>query len=45
MVQAEGCIGLAPVTAALKAAIAAEKKFGLTSGTPFPPRPWDRKKP
>lgn len=42
MVQAEGCFNLAPVTAALKAAYAAEKKFGLTTGTPFPPRPWER---
>jgi branched-chain amino acid transport system substrate-binding protein len=45
MVQAEACFNLAPVTAALKAAYAAEKKFGLTSGTPFPAPAWQRKKP
>jgi branched-chain amino acid transport system substrate-binding protein len=42
MVQAEACFNLAPVTAALRAAYAAEKKLGLTSGKPFPPRPWER---
>jgi branched-chain amino acid transport system substrate-binding protein len=45
MVQAEACFNLAPVTAALKAAYAAEKKFGLTKGTPFPARPWQRVRP
>ena len=42
MVQAEACFNLAPITKELKAAYAAEKKLGLTTGKPFPPRPWQR---
>ena len=42
MVQAEGCFPLAAVTPALIAARVAEKKFKLTSGTPYPPPAWQR---
>ena len=45
MVQAEGCINLAPVTKELKATYAAEKKLGLTSGKPFPAPAWQRARP
>jgi len=42
MVQKEGCFAIAPITPAIRAARAAEKKFKLTSGTSFPPPAWKR---
>jgi branched-chain amino acid transport system substrate-binding protein len=42
MVQLEGCFAIAAVTPEIKAARAAEKKFKLTSGTPYPPPAWQR---
>jgi hypothetical protein len=42
MVQLEGCFPIAAITPEIRAARAAEKKFKLTAGTPYPPRAWER---
>jgi branched-chain amino acid transport system substrate-binding protein len=42
MVVLENCFPIAAVTPEIRAARAAEKKFKLTTGTPYPPRAWER---
>jgi hypothetical protein len=45
LVQRESCFPIAAVTPEIKAARAAEVKFKLNSGTPYPAPAWQRKKP